>query len=381
MLQHKTFVVKHYHGFNLIPSLGPVRVRKLIQHFGTPEYAWKATLDELAEIKGFGRVIAEKIVQERNKIDLDKAWNTVVEKGYSCITWDDANYPLLLKEIYDPPPIIYICGDLTTAADSCLAVVGSRRHSLYGKEIAYKFAAELSGYGLTVVSGMAWGIDTWAHKGALEAGGNTIAVLGCGLDICYPPENRKIKEKIQDFGAVISEFPPGSQPLPQNFPRRNRIISGLSRGTIVIEAGEKSGALITADFALEQGREVFAVPGSIASPYSKGCHRLLKEGAKLVEKVGDIVEEIALFLNEKPPSVATGENLSHFSSSSDKVEKQLQLESEAVTLLKLISYEPLSLEDLVSISKIPPSLVNVFLLELELKGAIKQLPGKYFVRN
>jgi DNA processing protein len=379
--QHKTLKAKYYHGLNLIPSIGPVKIRKLIRHFGFVERVWKAMPDELAEVEGFSRVMAESFAQERNKINLDKAWEGIEKKGYSCVTWEDEDYPLLLQEIYDPPPIIYFCGDIKAAGINCLAIVGSRRHSLYGKEIAHKFASKLSDYGLSVVSGMARGIDTWAHKGALDAGGKTVAVLGCGLDICYPPENRVVKEKIQVSGAVISEFPPGSQPLPQNFPRRNRIISGLSQGTIVIEAGEKSGALITADFALEQGREVFAVPGSIASPYSKGCHKLLKEGAKLVEKVEDIIEEISLSFINEPFFPVNRDDTNHIPGSESGFEKQLQLEPEEGTLLKFISYEPLSLEDIVSLSKIPLSLVNALLLKLELKGAIKQLPGKYFVRN
>ncbi len=382
MLQHQILKAKYYHGLNLIPSLGPVKTRKLIQHFGLPERVWKAMPDELAEIEGFGRALAERIVQERSKIDLDKTWDDIVKKGYSCVTWEDADYPLLLQEIYDPPPILYFCGDIKVTNSYCLAIVGSRRHSLYGKEIAYKFASKLSNYGLPVVSGMARGIDTWAHKGVLDAGGKTVAVLGCGLDICYPPENRAVKEKIQVSGVVISEFPPGSQPLSQNFPRRNRIISGLSQGTIVVEAGEKSGALITADFALEQGREVFAVPGSIASPYSRGCHKLLKEGAKLVEKVEDILEEISLpSLTKDSFSPVQKDDAKRILSSGSGLEKQQQLEPDERTLLEFIPYEPLTLEDIVCLSKIPLSLVNALLLELELKGVIRQLPGKYFVRN
>lgn len=373
---------KYYHGLNLISILGPARIRKLIRHFGLAERAWKATSEELAEIDGFGHVLAEKIIQEREKIDLEKMWDDTVKKGFSCVTWEDEDYPLLLQEIYDPPPIIYFYGDIQAANNCCLAIVGSRRHSFYGKEVAYKFASELAGYGLTIVSGMARGIDTWAHKGALAAGGKTIAVLGCGLDICYPPENKVVKEKIQTSGAVLSEFPPGSQPLPQNFPRRNRIISGLSQGTIVVEAGEKSGALITADFALEQGREVFAVPGSITSPYSRGCHKLIKQGAKLVERVEDIFEEISLPVFTKDfSSAALKEEDKFISGRRSTTGEQMHLKPEERTLLDLIPYEPLALEEIVALSKIPLFQVNALLLELELKGAIKQLPGKYFVRN
>ena len=381
MSQHQNSKAKYYHGLNLMPSLGPVRIRKLLQHFGNAEYACKAHPDELAEIEGFSSALVERINQERDKINLDKTWEYIIKKGYACVTWEDEDYPLLLQEIYDPPPIIYYYGDIEIVSGCCLAIVGSRRHTLYGREIAYKFAAELSNYGLTIVSGMARGIDTWAHKGALEAGGQTVAVLGCGLDICYPPENRAIRDKIRACGVVISEFPPGSKPLPQNFPRRNRIISGLSQGTVVVEAGEKSGALITADFALEQGREVFAVPGSIASPYSKGCHRLLKEGAKLVEKVEDIIEELSLSsLIEELPSLASRKDDRNISGVGG-VPGEIRLEPEEKRLLDFIPYEPLTLEEIVSLSQIPLSLVNALLLKLEMKGAIKQLPGKYFIRN
>jgi len=355
----------------MLSSLGPVRIKKLIQHFGAPEKAWKAKASELAEVEGFNKNVAEKVVMEREQVDYEKAWDKISKMGYSCITWEDPTYPSLLKEIYAPPPVLYFCGDIGVLNETtCVAMVGSRRHTVYGRDVAYKFAYKLSSYGLIVVSGMARGIDTWAHKGALDAGGKTAAVLGCGLDICYPPENKAVMQKIQEQGLVLSEFAPGSRPLPQNFPRRNRIISGLCQGTIVVEAGEKSGALITADFALEQGREVFAVPGGIASPYSRGCHKLIKEGAKLVEKVEDILESLPLC---------------SFNSTTQERETRREVKQEfnadEKKLLALIPYEPLALEDIAALSEMPLPLVNALLLELELKGAVKQLPGKYFAKN
>ena len=375
MLDEKVYKARYYHAFNLMPSLGPVRIKRLIRHFGSIEQAWEAAknIEALAEVKGIGKPLAEKVAREHGGINLDRAWGEFEQKGYSYVIWDEDDYPCLLKEIYDAPPLLYYMGDIHVSAAPCLAIVGSRRHTAYGKDVAYKFAADLAQYNITVVSGMARGIDTWAHKGALDAGGNTIAVLGCGLDICYPPENRTLMEKISKSGAVISEFPPGIEPFPQNFPRRNRIISGLSAGTIVIEAGERSGALITTDFALEQGREVFAVPGGIKSPYSKGCHKLIKEGAKLVEKVEDILEELQSF----PENEAVISQAKTFGEADDQGEFSV----DEIKLIEVISYEPLILEDIVRMSKMPISTVNTVLLNLELKGIIKQLPGKYFVRN
>ena len=375
MLDDRVYKARYYHAFNLMPSLGPVRIKRIIRHFGTLEQAWEAAKNTAAliEVKGIGSSLAERVVREHSSINLDRAWAEFELKGFSYVMWDEDDYPCLLKEIYDAPPLLYYLGDIHVSAAPCLAIVGSRRHTAYGKDVAYKFAADLSNYDITIVSGMARGIDTWAHKGALDAGGNTLAVLGCGLDICYPPENRTLMGKICKSGAVISEFPPRSEPFPQNFPRRNRIISGLSAGTIVVEAGERSGALITTDFALEQGREVFAVPGGIKSPYSRGCHKLIKEGAKLVEKVEDILEELQFF----PENEAA---ISHAKTLGEAVE-QGQLNVDEIKLMEAIPYEPLALEEIVKISKMPVSTVNTLLLNMELKGIIKQLPGKYFVRN
>jgi len=364
--QVRTSRAKYYHALNLLPSLGPVRIKRLIRHFGSPELAWRATRQDLLAVEGISSNLRDKILRERQNIHPERAWEQVLRQECSVVTWEEEHYPVLLREIYDPPPLLYYRGDIGLMNSYCLAIVGSRRHTVYGRENASKFAAGLSNHNITIVSGMARGIDTWAHRGVLGAGGKTVAVLGCGLDICYPPENKKIKLEIENSGIVISEFPPGYQPLPQNFPRRNRIISGLSWGTLVIEAGGKSGALITADFALEQGREVFAIPGSIASPYSRGCHKLIKEGAKLVEKVEDMLEELSLTVaanNTALPQQEQGFN------------------PDEKKLLELIPFEPLALEDLVALSKLSLASLNALLLELELKGAIKQLPGKYFIRS
>lgn len=280
------------HALNLIPQLGPVRINRLVKACGSAREAWQAPELRLKAVEGFGEKLVAQVAVARTQIDPVKAWQQLRKKGLNAVSQDEREYPSLLREIYDPPPLLYYTGDLQVLQKPCLAVVGSRRHTTYGREIAYKFAAQLAVCGFTIVSGMARGIDTWAHQGVLTTSGFTAAVLGCGLDTCYPPENRSLMKKIGHQGVVISEFPPGTEPAPINFPRRNRLISGLSLGTLVVEAGEKSGALITASFALEQGREVFAIPGSIANPCSRGCHLLIKEGAKLVDGVDAILEEV-----------------------------------------------------------------------------------------
>lgn len=365
-----SIMAKYYHAMNHIPELGPVRVRKLVCHFGSPAVFWKAPVKELALVEGFTQKLAGQVAGERNKIDPERCWEDLLQKGIAVVSIEDPGYPPLLKEIYDPPVLLYYNGEIETVHGFCLAIVGSRRHTVYGRETAYKIAAKLSNYNLAIVSGMARGIDTWAHKGALDSGGKTAAVLGCGLDICYPAENRKLKDAIAGGGVVISEFPPGFKPLPQNFPRRNRIISGLSLGTLVIEAAENSGALITAGFALEQGREVFAVPGAIGSPYSRGCHRLIKEGAKLVENLDDILEEIRFCGPEKAGPAGGGctESAKEGLSAAEK------------KLLGLVTYEPVDIEVIAQLSRVPLSKLNALLLELELKGAVKRLAGNYFMR-
>lgn len=281
----------YYHALNLIPQLGPARINKLLKACGSALKVWHAPEAQIVSTEGFGGKLAAQVVAARREIDPVKAWQELQRQGIYAVTLEDEGYPALLREIHDPPPVLYYIGDLQVLNRTCLAVVGSRRHTAYGREIARKFAARLAECGLTIVSGLARGIDTWAHQGVLSTRGFTAAVLGCGLDTCYPPENKSLMKDIRRQGIVLSEFPPGTEPLPSNFPRRNRIISGLSLGTLVVEAAEKSGALITATFALEQGREVFAIPGSIANPCSRGCHALIKEGAKLVDSLESILEE------------------------------------------------------------------------------------------
>lgn len=366
------FPAKYYHALNLIPSLGPLRMKRLIRHFGTPFRIWEASAQEFYAIEGFGPALSQQITDARQKIDPERSWQQLVKTGCSVVTWEEPAYPQQLLNIYDPPSILYYSGDIGILnAAPCLGIVGSRRHTVYGREIAYKFASTLSCSGFTIISGLARGIDTWSHRGAVDAGGKTAAVLGCGVDICYPPENKDLWNKIASCGVIVSEFPPQTKPFPKNFPRRNRIISGLSLGILVVEAKENSGALITADFALEQGREVFAVPGGVGSPYSRGCHKLIKMGAKLTEKVEDILEEIVVFADNDLPGT---DPLNNENSAG------LEVEEDELKLLNCIAYEPLLLEDIVNQSKISPALINLLLLNLELKGLIKQMPGQYYLR-
>lgn len=367
-----------FHALNIMPSFGPVKFQRLSRVLGNAQSIWNASVQELGGVEGIGRAEAELFAAERQKIDLEKSWEGVQKSGCKVVTIEDPSYPPQLLQIYDPPLLLYCFGELEILHTCCFSIVGSRRHTGYGKELALKFAEELSSRGQLIVSGMARGIDTWVHRGTLKSGGATAAVLGCGVDVCYPPENKDLKADIERGGAVVSEFPPGFQPLPQNFPRRNRIISGFSWGTLVIEAGERSGALITAEFALDQGREVFAVPGSVASPYSRGCHRLIKEGAKLVEHADDILEELPPYLRENG-GILEGVQMSLLGEAGSG--KMPELNAEEKQLLEHIGYQPSLLEEIIRLSELSSSRANALLFDLEMKGFVRQLPGKYFVKT
>ncbi len=275
------------------------------------------------------------------------------------------NYPGLLKKIYDPPKELYVRGDMNILNSRCIAIVGTRKATHYGKESAKRLAYELSKNGFTIVSGLAEGIDTEAHKGALDAGGKTIAVFGCGIDQIFPSENRKLAEKIEENGALISEYGPGAAAAKWTFPRRNRIISGLSVGTVMVEGHWESGAMITAKLALEEGREVFAVPGNIELDQSKGPHWLIKQGAKLVENVDDILEEFNM------KRLSDGEKTRKADHS--------QLSIDEIKIVSQLSHEPKHIDDISAQSKLSVHEALGLLSVLEIKGAVKQLPGKYFI--
>lgn len=295
------------------------------------------------------------------------------------ISLNDAEYPEILKKIHSPPKILYVNGSFKEEDKNSVAIVGSRRATRYGLEMAEKIACDLALRGVTVVSGMARGIDSAAHKGALKAGGRTIAVMGSGHNYIYPPENKELYDQIVEAGAVITEFENDEAPLPRNFPIRNRIISGMSLGLVVVEAARNSGALITADFALEQGREIFAVPGKISSATSAGTHDLIKDGARLVQSADDIFEELKLCEIEP----ATGKEKSFLDGKISKKTKAYiynLLTDDERKVYKILDDEPLYIDDVVRESKVAPGLISKVVLSLEMKRLIKELPGKQFVR-
>jgi DNA processing protein len=348
-----------------VPGIGNLLFKRLFQQFKTPDAVLQAPCDRLVQVEGMtprlARAITGHDMPEKVKQDLDLA----LKKGYKIITLADTEYPPLLLEIPDPPPILYVCGHLKTSLLN-IAIVGSRNATKYGLTITGHLGADLATLGITVVSGMALGIDTAAHYGALAGHGNTIAVLGSGLDRIYPASNRKLFSKIAEQGAVISEFPLDTEPESHNFPQRNRIISGICHGTVIVEATKRSGSLITARMAAEQNRDVFAVPGSIHSFKSTGTHTLIKQGAKLVENAQDIVEEFDLVLNP-PPAVK-----------STAVKAPMELTPDESRVMTLLGPYPIHIDNLVRKSAIAPGSLSSILLHLELKGLIQQSPGNLF---
>lgn len=354
----------HYYWFALssVPLVGNVTCRRLVEHFGSPAKALAASFDELSAVKGVGSAVAGSLCSHDSRQAAEQAVAALARSGARLVTLLDDDYPLLLKEISDPPPFLYLKGSLP-ASSASLAVVGSRRASDYGISVTTRFSRELAEQGVTIVSGLAAGVDAAAHRGALQVCGATVGVLGCGIDLIYPPENRGLYREMEEKGAIVSEFAPGTQPDAPNFPRRNRIISGMSRGVLVVEAAERSGSLITARFALEQGREVFAVPGNINFRASRGTNSLIKEGAKLVETVADIMGEL-------PPE---GTQLPQWAR---KQNFNLSPDEEKVTAL--LAEKPLQIDELTSRSGLTVPAVSAMLLRLELQGAVMQLPGKIF---
>jgi len=361
-------------------NVGPATFTRLIKHFGSADRALDASVSELAKINGIGSRTAEQIARTRDKFDTTAELELADKLGVWLINLADERYPPVLKQIYDPPPVLYIKGSLTRQDNLCIAIVGSRRCSLYGQEQSSRLAHFLSSAGFTICSGMARGIDSAAHQGALSAGGRTIAVQGCGLANIFPPENKKLFELIAESGACISELPLQYEPLSENFPPRNRIIAGLSLGTIVVEAGLRSGALITAGAALENNREVMAVPGKIDSPSSKGAHQLIKQGAKLVESVEDVLETLG-YIGRQLQGHATAAA----AKASERLEKplfdvsQLSLSETEKMVCDYLGKEPLHTEQIIAGTNLPPGSINAALVSLRLKGLIKQLPGNLFL--
>ncbi len=355
--------VRYWIGFNRVYGVGPAKVRALLDHFGDLETAWQAEPYDLKEA-GLDRRSIENLLTTRAKINLDQEIDRVNKAGARIVIWDDADYPPLLKNLPDAPPVLYIKGQLNTAdREWTVAIVGTRRATAYGRQVTEMLATDLVHNGITIVSGLARGIDAYAHEAALKAGGRTLGVLACGIDQVYPPEHAKLAARMIEHGALLTEAPCGSPPEGGNFPARNRIISGLSLGTIVVEAAETSGALITSDRALEQGREVFAVPGHIFAKSSLGTHRLLKEGATLVTSAQDVLEALNLKMIAEHAEARA-------------VIPEDPIEAKLFTLL---SSEPTHIDYLVRESSLPVAQVSSTLALMELKGMIRQIAGMQYV--
>jgi len=363
-------------------GLGPTTFSKLIKYFKSADRILGASVSELAKIDGVGYKTAERMAATRNKFDTAAELELAEKLGVWLINFDDERYPPVLKRIYDPPPVLYVKGSLTRADNLSISIVGSRWCSHYGREQSSRFAHFLSSAGFTICSGMARGIDTAAHQGALSAGGRTIAVQGCGLANIFPPENNKLFELIAESGACISELPLKYEPLSENFPPRNRIIAGLSLGTIVVEAGLRSGALITARAALENNREVMAVPGKIDSPSSQGAHQLIKQGAKLIESVEDVMEALGYIGEQLEEHVSKAAE-----QAAERMEtplfdiQELKLKPDEKKILDYLGKEPLHIEQIISDTELTPGSVNAGVISLRLKGLITQLPGSSFVKK
>jgi len=362
-----------------VEGVGNAAYRNLLAAFGSPDRVFEATLPQLEQTAGLNHKTARNIKDfrglQRARAEIDRA----AREGVSIVTVKDPAYPERLRRIYDYPPLLYIKGTLTPE-DIPVAVVGSRNASPYGRFVTERLCRELALRGVTVVSGLARGIDTCAHRGALAGRGRTIAVMGCGIDVIYPLDNRKLHGEIVSNGAVVTEFPFGTEPDRPHFPARNRIISGMSLGVLIVEAGEKSGSLITARCALEQGREVFAVPGSIDLPGSRGTNSLLRQGAKLVERVEDILEEILPQLEHRPasPQRETSGPASMQAAQTQPASAREALTEKESRLLGFITEKPLDADTIINRSGLATAEVLAGLLSLELKGYIVQLPGKLF---
>ncbi len=355
----------------LIPEIGSRRGKALLERFKTPEAVLDASLDDIAQIENIGRETAKKIIENRNKIDVGRQIELLEKNNVNIIPLDSEFYPVSLKSIFDPPLVLFVKGEILPQDYFSIGIVGTRLASFYGRNMAEKLSRQLVERGFTVVSGGARGIDTVSHQSALKAKGRTIAALGCGLDIVYPPENKRLFGEITDKGAMVSEFPLGTPPNRQNFPMRNRIISGLSLGTLVIEAPLKSGALITVTHAIEQGREVFSVPGNADSFISKGTNQLLREGAKLVEDADDIIEELEPVLKSK---------IKEFKTETAAV-LPCNLSEDATRVYNLFSEGPINFDDIIVKSQLPVHIVSAMLTTLQLKKLVKQSPGKVFEKE
>jgi len=367
--------LRYWFALHRAPQIGTQRFHKLLASYGTPAEVFHARPEGL-RAAGIAPASIDYLRQpDWEAVDRDMEW--LSQPGNHVVRFQDAAYPPLLKQIADPPVLLFVRGDTDYLAQPQLAIVGSRNPTHTGQALAREFAAHLASFGLTITSGLAAGIDGAAHRGAIEAGGATLAVAGTGLDRVYPARHRGLAHQVAENGALVTEFPPGTAPLAANFPRRNRIISGLSLGTLVVEAALRSGSLITARSALEQGREVFAIPGSIHNPLARGCHALIREGAKLVETGDHILEELA---SQISALVAPDDHRAGAAASAEQPRETGELPSEYRQLLELIEYEAVSVDQLVERSGLTPEEVSSMLLVLELDGHLVSGAGGRYSR-
>ncbi len=349
---------RYWIGFNLVKGIGTVRFRSLLDTFGDAKTAWQASPDELRQ-SGLNEKLIENFITIRNDISLDLIWKNICQKGISVLTWEDKDYPDRLREIPQSPPVLYIRGEIMPEDDWAVAIVGTRRITAYGRQVTEKIAVKMAQAGVTVVSGLARGVDGVAHKAILDAGGRTIAVLGCGLDQVYPPEHRKLAERIAQTGALISDYPPGTKPEASNFPPRNRIISGMSLATVIVEAGRRSGALITAGFAAEQGKDVFAVPGNVFSPQSQGTNKLIQDGARILINPQEILETLDLTrINEQ-----------------SEARTILPTNATEAKLFNILGHEPMHVDEIGNLTELSIEAVTSTLALMELKGMVRQVGG------
>jgi DNA processing protein len=353
---------QYWVAFSLVKGIGAVRFQALLNYFGDPQIAWGAPTEALREA-GLSEKVIENLVQLRSSKDLNEVMESLEKKGISILLLSDEDYPKRLQELEQPPPVLFKRGELVPEDEWAVAVVGTRRVTGYGRQVAEDVAGTLASHGITVISGLARGVDSISHQAALNAGGRTIAVLGSGLDRVYPPENRQLAENISTNGALLSDYPPGTPPEASNFPPRNRLISGLALAVVIIEAGNTSGALITAGFAADQGREVFAVPGNITAPGSKGTNRLIQDGAQPLLNPEQLLEALEL-------TMVAEHRTARVVLPSDTIEAQL---------FETLSREPLHIDEIQTRSEIPIEKVTATLALMELKGMVRQVGGMNYV--
>ena len=376
--------LKYWVALSAIPQLGAARFRRLESYFGELEGAWRAGAAELRQA-GLDARTAQAVAEGRHRRDPDEVMATLARAGVTAVCWHGEGYPPRLKQIPDPPPVLYYLGEIAPGDECSVAVVGTRRPTSYGRDAATRLSRDLAGAGITVVSGLALGIDGVAHQSALDGGGRTIAVVAGGLDSVYPKEHRALFRRIQSRGAVVSEHPPGMRPDPRNFPRRNRLISGMTLGTVVVEADEGSGTRWTVYQALEQNREVFCVPGSIFSPASRLTNRLIKEGAKLVADYTDILEELnlphAVAAESRAQSDGVGERGKRQPELDAPDPKPPELNDDEAALLSHLADAPVHVDELCRLSGRPIAAVTSTLTLMELRGIVEQAGSMHYVKT